>query len=59
MEFYRIAVRKMQQEIEAFNAHAITAATAVRSSKAGTIFGGETIAELIANAIRGVDTLLI
>ena len=61
----------MQQEIEAFNAHAITAATFVRSSKAGTIFGGETTAELIASAkgwlqkgspmrqLRGVDTFLI
>ena len=61
----------MQDEIVAFNAHAITAATAVRSSKACTIFIGETTAELVASAkgwlqkgsatrqLRGMDTLLI
>ena len=70
-DFYRTAIRKMQHEIEALNARAITAATAVRSPNAGTIFLGETTAELIANAkgwfqnkfptrqLRGVDALLI
>ena len=33
MEFYRTAIRRMQQTVQAFNAHALAAATAVRSSK--------------------------
>lgn len=40
----------MQQEIEALNAHAITAATAVCSFEASTLVSGDTTAELIANA---------
>ena len=49
LEFSRFSIQKMQQEIEAFNAHAITAATAVRFSKARTISAGTTSAELIAS----------
>ena len=50
VELYGSAIRKMQQEIEVLNSRAITAAAAVRSSKASTIFTGETTAELVASA---------
>ena len=68
-EFYRTAIKRLQQNIDDFerNARAAAAAAAVRSSKNGTIFTGETIAELKASAsswlekgdptrsLRGVD----
>ena len=38
VKLYRSAIQKMQQAIEDLNARAITAAAAVRSSKACTIF---------------------
>ena len=55
-EFYRTAIQKMQQEIDVLNARALTAAAAVRSSKAGTIFTGETCAELLASAKGWLQT---
>ena len=51
-EFYKSAIKVLQNEIDAVenSARAAAAAAAVRSSKHGTIFIGKTSAELIASA---------
>ena len=69
-EFYKSAVKCLQNEIDVFE-NSARAAAAVRSSKNRTLFTGKTSAELIASAkrwlqkedptrsLRGVDALLI